>query len=75
MPEDEITTVNNIYNNTIHTSGSTMGNTVLIAFTIVQVIVFIVNSLMKLNLPVEQLWFPLILFMAVFCIGLYSQCR
>lgn len=76
MPEEEGTTiVNNTYNNTIDATqnAGNHGNMILFAFTALQIVVLILNALLKLSLPIEQLWFPFIAFIVVFCVGLYSQ--
>jgi hypothetical protein len=47
-----------------------VGNVVLIVLVIAQCIMFIYNSLLTLNLPFEQLWFPVALYVIFVIIGI-----
>ena len=51
------------------TIADNIGSITVILLIVSQFVMFIVNALLKLNLPLEQLWLPMFLFMVFIVLG------
>jgi hypothetical protein len=51
------------------TIADNIGSITVILLIVSQFVMFIVNALLKLNLPLEQLWLPMFLFVVFIVLG------